>query len=179
MTNRKLLNSELGRATVEEFKQRDKIPVAVVLDNVRSQHNIGSVFRSSDAFIAEKIILCGISATPPTPEIHKSALGAEFSVNWEYFRETVDAVRKLKEEGYRIISIEQTENSVMLPDFKTVEGEKYALVFGNEVHGVQQEIVNLSDASIEIPQFGTKHSLNVSVCIGVVLWEFLGKLGKV
>ena len=114
MTNRKLLNSELGRATVEEFKRKGKIPVAIVLDNVRSQHNIGSVFRSSDAFIAEKIVLCGISATPPTPEIHKSALGAEFSVEWEYFRETADAIKKLREEGYRIISIEQTENSVML-----------------------------------------------------------------
>ena len=179
MTNRKLLNSELGRATVEEFKHKGKIPVAIVLDNVRSQHNIGSVFRSSDAFIAEKIILCGISATPPTPEIHKSALGAEFSVDWEYFKETADAVKKLKEDGYRIISIEQTENSVMLTDFKTEEGVKYALVFGNEVHGVQQEIVDLSDSCIEIPQFGIKHSLNVSVCIGVVLWEFLGKLGKV
>ena len=179
MKNRKLLNSELGRATVEEFKLCRKLQVAVVLDNVRSQHNIGSVFRSSDAFIAEKVVLCGISSTPPTPEIHKSALGAEFSVDWEYFPETEDAVKKLKAEGYKIISIEQTENSITLSDFKTVEGEKYALVFGNEVHGVQQSIVNLSDACIEIPQFGTKHSLNVSVCIGVVLWEFLKKLGKV
>jgi len=179
MTNRKLLNSELGRATVEEFKQRDKIPVAVVLDNVRSQFNIGSVFRSSDAFIAEKIMLCGISATPPSAEIHKSALGAEFSVEWEHFEKTEDAVAKLREEGYKIVSIEQTEKSVSLSDFQVKTGEKYALVFGNEVHGVQQQIVDLSDSSIEIPQFGTKHSLNVSVCIGVVLWEFLRKLGRV
>lgn len=179
MVNRKLLNSELGRDSIEEFRQRQKLPIAVVLDNVRSQFNIGSVFRSSDAFIAEKIILCGISATPPSAEIHKSALGAEFSVDWEYFQNTEDAVADLKSKGYKIISIEQTENSVSLNDFKTAPGEKYALVFGNEVHGVQQEIVDLSDASIEIPQFGTKHSLNVSVCIGVVLWEFLKKMGKV
>ena len=179
MTNRKLLNSELGRSTVEEFKHQEKIPVVIVLDNVRSQFNIGSVFRSSDAFIAEKIILCGISATPPSAEIHKSALGAEFSVDWEYYPETEKAVAALKEQGYRIISIEQTEKSVMLSDFKTVPGQKYALIFGNEVHGVQQEIVDLSDECIEIPQWGTKHSLNVSVCIGVVLWEFLHKLDKV
>ncbi|MBQ3383011.1 MAG: RNA methyltransferase [Bacteroidales bacterium] len=179
MVNRKLLNSELGRDSIEEFRQRQKLPIAVVLDNVRSQFNIGSVFRSSDAFIAEKIILCGISATPPSAEIHKSALGAEFSVDWEYFQNTEDAVANLKSKGYKIVSIEQTENSVSLNDFKTAPGEKYALVFGNEVHGVQQEIVDLSDASIEIPQFGTKHSLNVSVCIGVVLWEFLKKMGKV
>ncbi|MBQ1748525.1 MAG: RNA methyltransferase [Bacteroidales bacterium] len=179
MTNRKLLNSELGRPDIEEFKKKEKVPLVVVLDNVRSQFNIGSVFRSSDAFIAEKIILCGISATPPSAEIHKSALGAEFSVGWEYFEKTEDAVLKLKQEGYRVFSIEQTENSIMLSDFKTSDGEKYALVFGNEVHGVQQEVVDLSDGSIEIPQFGTKHSLNVSVCIGVVLWEFLKKMNKV
>lgn len=179
MVNRKLLNSELGRPGLEEFKKIEKVPLVIVLDNVRSQHNIGSVFRSSDAFIAEKIVLCGISATPPTAEIHKSALGAEFSVAWEYFENTEDAVSFLKAQGYKIISIEQTENSVLLSDFKTAPEEKYALVFGNEVHGVQQSVVDLSDASIEIPQFGTKHSLNVSVCIGVVLWEFLKKMGKV
>ena len=179
MTNRKLLNSELGRDTVEQFKARQKMPIVIVLDNVRSQFNIGSVFRSSDAFIAEKIILCGISATPPSAEIHKSALGAEFSMDWEYSQNTEDAVKALRAEGYKIISIEQTENSVSLTDFKAVPEEKYALVFGNEVHGVQQSVVDLSDSSIEIPQFGTKHSLNVSVCIGVVLWEFLKKLGKV
>ena len=179
MTNRKLLNSELGRDTVEQFKARQKMPIVIMLDNVRSQFNIGSVFRSSDAFIAEKIVLCGISATPPSAEIHKSALGAEFSMDWEYSQNTEDAVKALRAEGYKIISIEQTENSVSLPDFKAVPEEKYALVFGNEVHGVQQSVVDLSDSSIEIPQFGTKHSLNVSVCIGVVLWEFLKKLGKV
>ena len=179
MTNRKLLNSELGRDTVEQFKARQKMPIVIVLDNVRSQFNIGSVFRTSDAFIAEKIVLCGISATPPSAEIHKSALGAEFSMDWEYSQNTEDAVKALRAEGYKIISIEQTENSVSLPYFKAVPEEKYALVFGNEVHGVQQSVVDLSDSSIEIPQFGTKHSLNVSVCIGVVLWEFLKKLGKV
>ena len=179
MKDRKLLNIELGRVTAQQYKELPGSGIAVVLDNVRSQFNIGSVFRSSDAFIAEKIILCGISATPPSAEIHKSALGAEFSVDWEYFEKTEDAILKLKQEGYRVFSIEQTENSIMLSDFKTSDGEKYALVFGNEVHGVQQEVVDLSDGSIEIPQFGTKHSLNVSVCIGVVLWEFLKKMGKV
>lgn len=179
MANRKLLNSELGRDTVEQFKARPKLPLTIVLDNVRSQFNIGSVFRSGDAFIAEKVILCGISATPPSAEIHKSALGAEFSMDWEYFENTEEAINSLKAGGYKIISIEQTENSVSLADFKVEDNQKYALVFGNEVHGVQQSVVDMSDASIEIPQFGTKHSLNVSVCIGVVLWEFLRKLGKV
>ncbi len=179
MKYRKLLNSELGRDTVQQFKIKQKQPVAVVLDNVRSQFNIGSVFRSCDAFCAQKVVLCGICATPPSAEIHKSALGAEFSVDWEYFEKTEDAVASLRNEGYTVVSIEQTENSTSLAEFKAEPGVKYALVFGNEVHGVQQEVVDLSDSCIEIPQFGTKHSLNVSVCIGVVLWELLRKLGKV
>lgn len=167
---RKLLNSELGRISVEQYKEAEKSPLVLVLDNVRSQHNIGSAFRTCDAFRVERLCLCGICAVPPTAEIHKSALGAEFSVDWEYFEQTVDAVKKLKEEGYVIVSVEQTENSTMLQDFHCEEGRKYAFVFGNEVKGVQQEVVDASDLCLEIPQYGTKHSLNVSVSIGVVLW---------
>ena len=169
---RKLYNSELNRISVEEFKKVDKTPVTVILDNVRSQHNIGSAFRTSDAFRIEKIYLCGICATPPTPEIHKSALGAEFSVEWEYSQETLPVVERLKAEGYTIISVEQAENSTMLQDFKIEDGRKYALVFGNEVKGVAQDVVDASDICLEIPQYGTKHSLNVSVSIGIVLWTF-------
>ncbi len=172
---RKLLNSELGRPDVEEYKKQEKSPLTVVLDNVRSQHNIGSAFRTSDAFRIGEVILCGISATPPSPEIHKSALGAEFSVAWRHFESSVDAVRSLKEQGYKIICVEQTENSVSLDSFKhseksLEEGVKYAVVFGNEVHGVCQEVVDMSDFTLEIPQYGTKHSLNVSVAIGIVLY---------
>lgn len=168
---RKLLNSELGRVSVEEFKTLSKTPVTLVLDNIRSQHNIGSAFRTSDAFCLKKICLCGICATPPTPEIHKSALGAEFSVEWEYFDETIDAINILKQEGYTIVSIEQAEHSTTLSDFTLEEGKRYALVFGNEVKGVQQEVVDASDLCVEIPQYGTKHSLNVSVSIGIVIWH--------
>lgn len=171
---RKLLNSELGRIGVEEYKAAEKAPVVLVLDNIRSQHNIGSAFRTCDAFRVGKIYLCGISAVPPSAEIHKSALGAEFSVGWEHFDDTLEAVRKLKEEGYEIVSVEQAENSTLLPDFKAEEGRKYALVFGNEVKGVDQSVVDSSDCCLEIPQYGTKHSLNVSVSIGVVLWALLG-----
>lgn len=176
--HRKLKNNELGRLSQEEFKQAHKIGVTVVLDNIRSQHNIGAAFRTSDSFLIEKIILCGCCATPPTAEIHKSALGAEFSVEWEYVKETTDAVESLKAAGYTIVSIEQAENSIKLqelgPDnlLSDLSGRKYALVFGNEVKGVQQEVVDMSDAVIEIPQFGTKHSLNISVSLGIVLWEF-------
>jgi 23S rRNA (guanosine2251-2'-O)-methyltransferase len=173
---RKLLNSELNRITPEEFKLRKKMPVTVVLDNIRSQHNIGSAFRSCDAFLIEKLLLCGICAVPPTTEIHKSALGAEFSMDWEYFERTVEAVRRLKEEGYVIVSVEQTEHSTLLQDFRPREGVRYALIFGNEVRGVQQEVVNMSDICLEIPQYGTKHSLNVSVSIGVVLWDVVSKM---
>jgi len=180
--HRKLKNNELGRLTQEEFKDADKINVTVVLDNIRSQHNIGAAFRTSDSFLIEKIILCGCCAIPPTAEIHKSALGAEFSVDWEYTKETTDAIAALKANGYIIISIEQAENSLKLQDIEAyltpdrLSGRKYALVFGNEVKGVQQEVVDMSDAVIEIPQFGTKHSLNISVSAGVVLWECCKKL---
>ncbi len=185
--HRKLKNNELGRLTQEEFKSAGKINVTVVLDNIRSQHNIGAAFRTSDSFLIEKIILCGCCATPPTAEIHKSALGAEFSVDWLYTKETTDAIASLKEAGYTIVSIEQAENSIKLQDIEKYldprssspaaeqensSGRKYALVFGNEVKGVQQEVVDMSDAVIEIPQFGTKHSLNISVSLGIVLWEF-------
>jgi rRNA methylases len=176
MINRKLANDELGRITLEEFKKATKTPVVVVLDNIRSQFNIGSAFRSSDAFRIEKIYLCGICAQPPSAEIHKSGLGAEFSVDWEYFKETCDAIKLLKEAGYCIISIEQAEHSISLEKIKPNEYDKYALVFGNEVKGVQQEIVDMSDQVWEIPQSGTKHSLNVSVSIGIVLWELCKRI---
>lgn len=174
--HRKLKNNELGRISEQQYKEAKKLSVTVVLDNVRSQHNIGAAFRTADSFFIEKIVLCGICATPPTAEIHKSALGAEFSVDWSYFKETTDAVTELKKEGYTIISIEQAVNSIKLQNIKEemldCGNGKYALVFGNEVKGVQQEVVDMSDSVIEIPQFGTKHSLNISVSLGVVLWEF-------
>ena len=175
---RKLLNSELGRISSEEYSSAVKMPVTIVLDNVRSQHNIGAAFRSADAFAAERIILCGICATPPSAEIHKSALGAENTIPWEYFEESSNAVKRLKEEGYLIISVEQTENSTLLNEIKLDKSERYALVFGNEVKGVMQEVVDLSDTVLEIPQHGTKHSINVSVSIGVVLWEFSKLIGR-
>lgn len=172
---RKLLNSELGRPDIEEFKKIKKNPFVVVLDNVRSQHNIGSALRTSDAFLAEKVYLCGICAVPPSPEIHKSALGAEDSVEWEYRAGTADAVKSLKDEGYVILSVEQTENSTSLEKFVPEPGKKYAVIFGNEVKGVQQDVVDLSDTCLEIPQGGTKHSLNVSVAIGIVLWTLTNR----
>jgi len=168
---RKLLNSELNRKGAEEFKNSEKAPFVVLLDNIRSQHNIGSAFRTADAFAIEKIVLCGISAAPPSAEIRKAALGAEEVVTWEYEQDTLTAVAKLRDEGYIIVSVEQTENSIMLNDFTPQKGLRYAFIFGNEVKGVAQEVVDVSDLTIEIPQSGTKHSLNVSVSIGVVLWE--------
>lgn len=170
---RKLKNCELNRLSMEEFKITPKVSIVLVLDNIRSQHNIGSAFRTADAFALEKIVLCGICATPPTPEIHKSALGAEESVEWSYIDDSADAVKGLREQGYKIISIEQTENSTMLQDFVPERGSRYALVFGNEVKGVQQEVLDISDIVVEIPQFGTKHSLNVSVSIGIVIWKIV------
>jgi len=170
---RKLLNSELGRLSVDQYKEAGKTPVVLVLDNVRSQHNIGSAFRTCDAFRVEKLCLCGISAVPPTPEIHKAALGAEFSVDWEHFDTAAEAVRQLREAGYVIVSVEQAENATQLQDFRTEPDKRYALVFGNEVRGVAQEVVDASDLCLEIPQFGTKHSLNVSVSIGIVLWNII------
>ena len=172
---RKLVNDELGRISVEEFKAAKKEDVVVILDNVRSQHNIGSAFRSCDAFRVSKLYLCGISAAPPSAQIHKAALGAEFSMDWEYCEQTIDVVEQLRAEGYCIISVEQAEGSTALGDFRREEGRRYALIFGNEVHGVAQDVVSASDVCLEIPQYGTKHSLNVSVSVGIVLWEMLVK----
>ncbi|WP_428743533.1 RNA methyltransferase [Tenacibaculum sp.] len=175
---RKLKNSELGRKTVEEFKQTNKTPIIVVLDNIRSLNNVGSVFRTSDAFLIEKIYLCGITATPPNKEIHKTALGATESVDWEYIENTIELVKKLQAENVKVLSIEQAENSTMLDTFTPETNQKYAVVFGNEVKGVQQEVVSASDICIEIPQLGTKHSLNISVSCGVVLWDLFTKIKK-
>jgi tRNA G18 (ribose-2'-O)-methylase SpoU len=169
---KKLKNSELERKTVEEFKKSQKLPVVIVLDNIRSLNNIGSVFRTSDAFLIHKIYLCGITAKPPHREIHKTALGSTDSVDWEYFEQTKDTMAILKAKGYTIISIEQADKSVKLPDFKPDKNSKYALVFGHEVKGVQQEIVSQSDLCIEIPQYGTKHSFNISVSAGIILYHF-------
>lgn len=169
---KKLLNEELNRKTIEEFKQAGKHPVLVVLDNVRSLNNIGSVFRTCDAFLLEGMILCGITATPPHREISKTALGATESVHWQYFENTLDAVSELREKGYKIFAVEQTVHACMLQDFQFSQNEKYALIFGHEIQGVDQEVVNRCDGAIEIPQHGTKHSLNIAVSAGIVLWEF-------
>lgn len=172
MRDRKLLNIELGRAKPSEYASLPSSGAVLVLDNIRSAHNVGSAFRTADAFRVDKVYLCGICACPPSAEIHKSALGAESCVPWEYSDDTLSLVGRLKEEGYIIISVEQTEHALQLPDFYAGEGKKYAFVFGNEVDGVQQEVVDASDSALEIPQFGTKHSLNVSVAVGVVLWQY-------
>lgn len=172
---RKLKNSELGRLNVEEFKKTPKIPLIVILDNIRSLNNIGSVFRTSDAFLIEKIYLCGITATPPHKDIHKTALGATESVTWEYEKDTLQLIEKLKSNQVKIIAIEQADNSTMLQDFNIEPQQKYAVVFGNEVKGVQQDVVSAADYCIEIPQLGTKHSLNISVSVGVVLWDMFKK----
>ena len=177
--NRKKLVTEMGRIDRDAFSVAEKLPLVIVLDNVRSLHNVGAVFRTSDAFRIECIMLCGITATPPSAEIHKTALGAEDVVEWQYFASTMDAVEALREHGYRVYSIEQCEGSIALQDFVTAPGERYAVVLGNEVKGVQQAVVDASDGAIEIPQFGTKHSLNVSVTAGMVIWEFAKKLGLV
>ena len=173
---RKLNITELNRISAEEFKKAEKTPLVVVLDNVRSLNNIGSVFRTSDAFLVEKICLCGITATPPSQEIHKTALGAEDSVEWEYDKSTLECVNKLKSDGYFVYSVEQVAGSTMLQDLTLVAGRKYAVVLGNEVKGVQQEVVDASDGCLELPQFGTKHSLNVSVTAGIVIWDFFRKM---
>ena len=173
---KKLKITEMGRLTTDEFHKARKMPLAVVMDNVRSLHNVGSVFRSSDAFLVEKLLLCGITATPPQPEIHKTALGAEDSVAWEYYADTMEAVAHLKSEGYTVLSIEQAHGSTKLQDMRLDPARKYAIVMGNEVKGVQQEVVDASDGCIEIPQFGTKHSLNVSVTAGILIWEFARQL---
>ncbi len=168
---RKLQNEELHRISTAQFKEAKKLPAVIVLDNIRSQNNVGSVFRTSDAFRIEKIYLCGITSTPENREVHKTALGAEEAVEWEYRKETLPVIRQLKEEGYRILSVEQAEHSTSLEDFRPEPQEKYALVFGNEVKGVQQEVIDASDGCIEIPQFGTKHSFNIAVTVGIVLWQ--------
>lgn len=176
MEHRKLKITELNRISAEEFKKADKLPLVVILDNVRSLHNIGSVFRTSDAFRVECIYLCGITATPPHPEMHKTALGAEFTVDWKYVNNAVEAVDNLRQEGYVVFSIEQAKNSIMLENIQLEQGKRYAVVLGNEVKGVQQEVIDHSDGCIEIPQYGTKHSLNVSVTAGIVIWDLFKQL---
>jgi tRNA G18 (ribose-2'-O)-methylase SpoU len=169
---RKLRNEELNRKTVEEFREAGKNPVRIILSNVRSQNNVGSVFRTCDAFLLEGIILCGITSKPPHREISKTALGATESVFWEYTEHATSAVKSLHEKGYQVYAVEQTRNSCLLHDFSPVRGQKYALVFGHEINGVEQEVIDLCDGTIEIPQHGTKHSLNIAVSAGIVLWEF-------
>ena len=169
---RKLHVTEMGRISVDEFKEARKLPLVVVMDHVRSLYNVGSVFRTADAFRLEGVVLCGITATPPHPEIHKTALGAEDSVRWTYEKDTLKAVKDLQAEGYTVLAIEQCEGSTMLQSFVPEEGKKYAVVMGNEVKGVQQEVVDACDGCLEIPQFGTKHSMNVSVTAGIVMWHF-------
>ena len=173
---RKLKNSELNRLSVDEFKSSQKTNIIVILDNIRSLNNIGSVFRTSDAFLIEKIYLCGITAKPPHKDIHRTALGATESVAWEHREDTLALVKELQENNVKVASIEQAENATILNDFKPTKGNTYALVFGNEVKGVQQEVVSASDYVLEIPQFGTKHSLNISVSAGVVIWDVFSKL---
>ena len=173
---RKLKITELNRISIEEFKEADKLPLVVVLDDIRSLHNIGSVFRTADAFRIECIYLCGITATPPHPEMHKTALGAEFTVDWKYVNNAVETVDNLRSEGYVVYSVEQAEGSIMLDELTLDRSKKYAVVMGNEVKGVQQEVIDHSDGCIEIPQYGTKHSLNVSVTAGIVIWDLFKKL---
>lgn len=173
---RKLKNSELGRIDVETFKKSDKTPIILILDNIRSLNNIGSVFRTSDAFLVEKIYLCGITAKPPHKDIQKTALGATETVDWEYAENVLDTVIKLQKKGVFVAAIEQVEHSTSLEKFNIKKDKKYAFVFGNEVKGVQQEVVSICDDCIEIPQFGTKHSLNISVSVGVVLWDIFKKM---
>ncbi|MEI6681772.1 MAG: RNA methyltransferase [Bacteroidota bacterium] len=173
---RKLAMPELNRLSVSEFKLAQKLPVLIVLDNIRSQNNIGSVFRTADAFRIEAVYLCGITATPPHREIHKTALGATESVDWQYFPTTVDAARELLKKGYTLLAVEQAEGSISLPDFIPATGEKFAIIFGNEVNGVDDEVMSLVSGCIEIPQFGTKHSINVSVAVGIVAWDLYIKM---
>lgn len=174
---RKLLNNELGRKSPDQFRTAEKSPFAIVLDNVRSHNNVGSVFRTADAFLTRKIYLCGITAKPPHRDIQKTALGATETVEWAYFERTEDAIADLRNSGYRIAAIEQAEGSIELQDFVPSEGVKYALVFGHEVNGVSQKVLDICDLCIEIPQFGTKHSFNIAVSAGIVLWE-LNKLSS-
>lgn len=176
MENRKLKNSELSRIDAQSFKDSEKTPLIIILDNIRSLNNIGAVFRTADAFLIEKIYLCGITAKPPHKDIQKTALGATDSVDWEYAENTLEVIKKLKTQGVFIASIEQAQESVSLENFKTSPNQKYAIVMGHEVKGVQQQVVNQSDGVIEIPQYGTKHSLNISVSCGVVIWDLFCKI---
>ena len=173
---RKLENSELDRKSIDDFKKSDKTPLILVLDDIRSLHNIGSVFRTADAFLLEKIILCGITATPPNKEIHKTALGATETVSWEHQENVLEVIENLKKENVLTLAIEQVESAIFLQDFKVEKNQKYALVFGNEVYGVAQEAVAICDGCIEIPQLGTKHSLNIAVSAGIVVWDLFSKL---
>lgn len=173
---KKLANEELNRISKEEFRAAKKTPIIIILDDIRSLHNIGSVFRTCDAFLIEKIYLCGITAIPPNKEIHKTALGATDTVSWEYAKNVLEVIKKLKTEKVSVYSIEQVENSIMLNDFQPQSNKKNALIFGNEVKGVQQEAINMSDGVIEIPQLGSKHSLNISVSAGIVIWDLFQKL---
>jgi tRNA G18 (ribose-2'-O)-methylase SpoU len=173
---RKLKVSELDRKSISEFKEAEKSRFVIVLDNVRSLNNIGSIFRTADAMLAGGIYLCGITATPPHRDIHKTALGATDSVDWYYYATTKEAITILKSEGYKLIAVEQADKSIQLHDFAPIDGERYALIFGHEVKGVDQKIIDLCDSCIEIPQFGTKHSLNISVSAGIVIWEIFRKM---
>ncbi len=175
---RKLLNSELERKSVDDFKQATKTPLIIILDDIRSLHNIGSVFRTSDAFLIEKIYLCGITAVPPNKEIHKTALGATETVDWEYRKEVCGVIEELKSNKTKVYAIEQVENAIFLDDFNIENNQKYALIFGNEVYGVSQKAIELCDGTIEIPQLGTKHSLNISVSTGIVVWDLFQKINK-
>ncbi len=173
---KKLRTIEMQRLSVDEFREAEKLPLIVVLDDVRSMHNVGSVFRTGDAFRIEAVYLCGITSTPPMAEIHKTALGAEDSVSWRYFKDVMEAVESLKADGYEVYSVEQAHGSTMLQDFTPIINKKYAVILGNEVKGVHQEVVDASDSCLEIPQFGTKHSMNVSVTAGIIIWHFAKNL---
>lgn len=173
---RKLKVTELNRLSTDEFKAAQKVPLIVVLDNIRSVYNVGSVFRTCDAFRIESVYLCGITARPPQVEMHKTALGAEYSVDWKYYKDTVEAVAALQQQGYEVFAVEQVEHSVMLQDIALDKNKRYAIVMGNEVKGVQQQVVDACNGCIEIPQYGTKHSLNVSVTTGIVIWDLFKKL---
>lgn len=167
----KIKNEDLGRKTIDEFRQSQKLPIVLVLDNVRSLNNVGSAFRTADSFLLENLYLCGVTGSPPNAEIEKTALGATESVAWKHFENTIKAVKELRQKGYKIYAVEQVKNSTSLENFKVAKGEKIALIFGNEVYGVEQDVINSCDGSVEIPQLGTKHSLNISVSIGIVIWE--------
>ena len=173
---KKLKNSELSRLSIDEFKNSSKTPVIVILDNIRSAHNVGSIFRTCDAFLIDKIILCGITAIPPNKEIRKTALGSSESVDWRYYKNTEEVIMKLKKKDYQIIAVEQANKSIKLESFRPENEKKYAIIFGNEIKGISQKIIDNSDSVIEIPQFGTKHSLNVSVSAGIVIWDIFSKI---